>query len=486
MYPHYGSRVAPVPHGTRWCTQSHFISQPVGPYVLVSAPAGMHSHEPLPAPLVQRLQTCSGGAFDEISDHDLAKYIAIKEKAFNIPEWLRVNAQTSDRSKLERYIHDLSIAPFEHELKKLNDRELDRYINALENQNGISEVRNMNLNNTDEKIAYACRLIPRPVFQDMARMSKDQLVASIIKMHRLLCMPLAKRGDFESFDMHKLFLGAKKLLQMVPIEPFPGKCRIDDFFVQRFISAIRLPHSNQREIIRSLEHAKTSVEKYDIIKRLKNSYHFTMFHSRTCSKNDVRYWRPFICAADVRYAIELQTGIANGNPERRLFLTTCKRYPVLPKQEVDMDTRFWLETSLNGGTFTHKNVTQFMQVEYPYTIINEKTNQKEIYFVLRVYDPEEEILRNTEDSEKTKMYFIPCWRTTDKPQEEKLNFFLENCTTKIGRSKEEIDLFRPKYKTQIYRALDPTAKLKSYTTVLALHEALEGNSDVIQKIMQNV
>lgn len=491
MYPHYGSRVtclalpqlrvAPVPHETRWCTQLHFISQPVGPYVLVSAPAGMHSHEPLPAPLVQRLQTCSGGAFDEISDHGLAQYIANKEDAFNIPQWLRIDAQTSDRSKLERYIHDLSIAPLAHELKKLDERELDRYINALEKQNGISKVRNEKLKNTDEKIAYAWRLMPRPEFQDMARMSKDQLVASIIKMHRLLCMPLAQREDFEGFDMDKLFLESKKLLQMLPIERFPDKYFINNSFVQRFISAIGLPDSNQSQILRSVEQAKTSLDKYDIIRDLEKTYYRTMFYSRTCSKNDVRNWRPINGAADEGYSIELQTGIANGNREGRLFLTICKRFPVVPKREIDMDTRFWLETSLNGGTITHKNVTQFIEVEYPYI-----SKEEEIYFVFTVYDPEKEIFKNTENSKSTRIYYIPCGRTTDKLQNQKLNFFLQNCTTKIGRSKEEIPWGRPKINTQIYRALYPIAKQKHDMTVFALDKALEGNGDVIREIMQNV
>lgn len=302
----------------------------------------------------------------------------------------------------------------------------------MEDQNNIPEAHRNTFENhasrTSEMLSYAASLKPLPINQDLERMSRGQLEATVVQMHRDLGRSLAARKNFDAMTENKLISYAEILLREYK----------------------RRQHRFPRSMILAS---------------------CVGFPNYTASKADENKW------SDIdEVAIELQTGNARVQPPQTLKLSICRMNPLDSHGQQQVDVRFSLLTSVLNSKESRRNVTQFMEVDFDC-----QDHERMPYCLLTVYDPVDEVQEEENSAEKTN-YYIPCRHTENREndQKQKLNDFLQQCATKIAKPGS---FYNSKDRsTQIYRACDPILR-KERIAYQGLHKVFDGKKDVVNNIM---
>jgi hypothetical protein len=341
---------------------------------------------------------------------ELCKYIDQKHKNLKISE-VSVGTKYWNIQLLRRYAHDLLIAPFAHELETLiNDDwgEFRRCVRAMEDQNNIPEANRHTLENHEsqkpEILSYAKGLKPWPINQDLERMTRRQLEATVVQMLRDLSdldRPLVVRKNLDAMTNNQLISYAEILLgdykrkrQQIPKSMILSCC--------------------------------------------------VGFESYTASKAAQNKW------SDIdEVAIELQTTNNQRQPPQTLKLTICRMNPLGSHGQHEVDVRFSLLTSVLNSNESRRNVTQFMEVNFAC-----ENHERMPHCLLTVYDPVDEEEEKENSTNKT-CYCIPSGKTKnhENDQNQKLSVFLQQCATKIG--KPGSFGISTDTSTQMYRACDP-------------------------------
>jgi len=372
---------------------------------------------------------------------ELRVYIDHKQKALGISSKVREETKDSGTQLLRKYAHDLLIAPFSRELYTLSNTnfvEFKRCVRAMEDQNDIPQANRATFDNfkfsKDSRRrweSYAECLKPWPIIQDLECMTARQLEATVAQMHRDLFVPLSKRIDLDAMRRDENIPYAEKLLATYK--------RIEDPF-----------------------------------RETGNSSSSVAFSSYTASSAAA-----LRCRDIDGVAIELQTTTDRDETLQTLKLSICKFNEPTSDAQDQVGLRFSLVTSAVKPKRSRRNVTQFMEVTLDWG-----DDERRPCCLLTVYDTVDKAQGDSNSNKKTH-YYIPWKHNEDSKndQKEKLNVFLQQCATKIGKPicfDNSTDISK-----QLYRACDPILREKRKQRIArkCLLELLEGKEDVVGEIM---